>query len=100
MAEKALPSLDVIVQRVVGKYLIDVGFPEKISTSVVGQSLHVEVQAQYFRPGRIEAVQRGAIRKAVRAYLEQQYCYVEKREDNPFKPGKKMTVGAHYERKK
>ena len=99
MAEKALPTLEFIVQRVVEQGLTQRDFPAQLSLETVRQ-FHAEVHTKYCRPGRKEMPPRGTIKKAVRTYLERQYDYIQEYMDNPLKPGGRMIVSAHYERKK
>lgn len=99
MAKDRLPTLESLVQQVVEKRLAEIDFPAKLSTETVRQ-LHVEVQARYFQRGRTERFPKGTIKKAVQSYLERQYDYVQEYLDHSFKPGKRMIIGAYYERKK
>ncbi|MDO8655800.1 MAG: hypothetical protein Q7K45_01050 [Nanoarchaeota archaeon] len=97
MAEK-LPSLELLVQTVVGQRLKERDFPAQLSTRTV-REFHVEVHAAYFQQGRADKFPQGTIKKAVRCYLEKKYDYVQEYADNPLQPGKRMITGAYYERK-
>lgn len=98
MAEKALPSLETIVGQVVERRLRELDFPACLSTETV-RHFHEDVHTRYFQPGRKETLLKGALKRALRAYLEKQYCYVEEWEENPLRPGKNIITGAHYQRK-
>lgn len=97
MAE--LPSLEMIVEQVVGGILASRKGTERILPNLMKQ-LYNEVHLHYHQPGRKERLVKGEVKSAVRAYLEKDYQYVEERDNRPLKPGHSMIVGAYYERKK
>ena len=98
MIQENLPGLDDIVNRVVGAHLVQQSSPLHLSTEAV-RRFHVEVNVGYWSLGRKDLIAHGAIKKAVRRYLEREYAYVEEREPNPLKPERMMIVGAHYQKR-
>lgn len=99
MTKDTLPSLEYLVQRVVEKHLAERDSPAQLSTETVRQ-WHEEVHLRYSQPGRTEMLQKGSIKNAVRRYLEREYAYIQEYVEHHSKPGKRMIVSAHYERKK